>query len=208
MIICLYPYMTKDHGLRAYIDPKEYWGALGSRENLNVFINRRLIEAGFRPDYFDEYGYFNFNLGRRHDEIIPRDQKKRRTGPDSFYRIDPVAFEELSHLIEKCRSKGIRIVAYYYPIYIESLDAPAFRAYKEKIGSLFRKEDVVWDCNTEEYLPFRMDRGNYNPTYHLSDRGAQFVLEDIQRKLDRHLGRGDRARPGDRSEKNLQRVDA
>jgi len=37
IIICLYPYMTKDHGRKtSSIDPREYWGSLGSKQALEL----------------------------------------------------------------------------------------------------------------------------------------------------------------------------
>jgi hypothetical protein len=83
------------------------------------------------------------------------------------------------------RNKRIRIFGYYYPFHYGKLDAARFRIYQKWINCLFDKRDVIWDLNTNEYMFFKMDRSNYNATGHLSVKGAEFILKDVQGKIDR-----------------------
>ncbi|MGD0280244.1 MAG: hypothetical protein ABSC11_13195, partial [Smithella sp.] len=49
IIICLNYYITKDHGCKtSHMNPQEYWGSLGSKETIKLYIERILIKLGIR----------------------------------------------------------------------------------------------------------------------------------------------------------------
>jgi hypothetical protein len=68
VIICLDPYITKDHGRKtSTMIPQEYWGALGStnllRTYLFYFIRKyNLIPSQYASDLHNEVGWDNFGL--------------------------------------------------------------------------------------------------------------------------------------------------
>ena len=63
IIICLSPYITKDHGPKTSdISQQKYWGALGSKEILYRYLYKLFTILGLRYDIYNDYGYMNFNL--------------------------------------------------------------------------------------------------------------------------------------------------
>lgn len=181
LIICLYPYMTKNSGRKTtYIDPHEFWGALGSREILNLYISKILIQYGMSPDFFDDHGSWLV----KGPETAGQPFQDRRIKPEDMLHIDANAYRELSEIVRLARNKGIRIFGYYYPFQYGKLDTAGFRIYQQRINCLFNKRDVIWDLNTNEYMFFKMNQTNYNVTGHLSAKGAEFILKDIQGKID------------------------
>lgn len=178
IIICLYPYLTKNHGLKtSYINPQEYWGALGSKEILKMYIAKSLIRLGLVHDKFNDYGYHNFNLDTERKAVAAKIKNK-----DVEY-IDNVAYAELSQLIDSAKKKRIKILGFYYPYYIENFNEKCFKTYKDKIDRLFEDNDFIWDMNTDEYLNFRSNLSNYYDKGHFSLAGAHFIIKDINNKL-------------------------
>jgi len=188
LIICLYPYMTKDHGRKTtYIDPREFWGALGSRELVNLYINKIFIQHGMRPDFPDDHGTWLVKGPGlvTAPKAATRPFQERRKKPEDMLHIDETAYHELYEIVQSARNKGIRIFGYYYPFQSGALDAARFHIYQKRINCLFDKRDMIWDLNTDEYMFFKMDRTNYTATGHLSMKGNEFILENIQGKIDR-----------------------
>jgi hypothetical protein len=166
------------------IDPHELWGALGSREIANLYINKILIQYGMRPDDFpDDHGSWLV----KGPEAAGQPSQYRRKKREDMLHIDETAYRELSAIVQLARNKGIRIFGYYYPFHYSQFDAAKFHIYQKRINCLFDKRDVIWDLNTNEYMFFKMDRTNYNATGHLSVKGAEFILKEIQGKIDRNI---------------------
>lgn len=192
IIICLYPYMTKDHGRKtSYIDPQEYWSSLGSRQTLNFYKSKLFIMNGIGYDYFNDYGYNNYNLskekgGNREQKTINNETINKKNTPLEF--VDKIAQKELTEIVNLARKKGIKIFAFYYPYFIENYNDLRFKAYKEIIDKIFNEQDIIWNFNTNEYLAFRSDPNNYYDKGHLSWKGADYMIREINNKLNCFYG--------------------
>lgn len=192
IIICLCPYMTKDHGRKtSSIDPREYWGSLGSKQALELYIDKLFRKLGFRHhDRYNDYGYNNYNLLKEKSNIKPAkelqntiDKENPQETANKVETMDEIAFTELVQLVNAARGKKIQIFGFYYPYYIEKYNEAAYTSYKDKIDKIFTNQDFIWNMNSEEYVNFRSDLSNYYDKGHLSWKGADILLKEINNKL-------------------------
>ncbi len=193
IIICIYPYITKDHGRKtSYINPQEYWGSLGSKETLCLYLRKVLPILGFcKYDLFNDYGHKDFNRNAERTVNISIQKKL----PNSVYAknqksiiVDRVAYEELAQIVNLSRQRGLKVFAYYYPCFIENYNEAAFKQYKEKIDKIFTVQDIIWNMNTYDYFAFRSDVANYYDKGHLSYKGIDFIVHEINDKLTQFYG--------------------
>lgn len=194
MIICLFPYMTKDHGRKtSSIDPKEYWRSLGSKQMLRLYQQKYRVRLGLmEKSTYNDYGYNNFNIFYENNAnpTIPNNNKnekslKRANKPNNTKGIfiDEVAYNELLQTVNLARAKGVQIFGFYHPYYIENFNEESFKSYKDRIDKIFTKQDFIWNMNTNEYMHFRCDISNYFDKSHFSWKGADFIIKEINNKL-------------------------
>lgn len=195
IIICLTPYITKDSGRKtSYIRSREYWGALGSKETIKFYLYKMFIMLGLKYDAYNDHGYNNFNLFNKkpvaaNAELITKSHPKSdssaiKKNKDNYMEfIDEIAYNELFEIITLSRKKGVKIFGFYYPYYIEIYNEKRFITYKEKIDKLFDEKDVIWNLNDDEHLAFRSDPSNYYDRGHLSWKGTNYLIREINNKL-------------------------
>ncbi|MDN5200191.1 hypothetical protein QQ008_02435 [Fulvivirgaceae bacterium BMA10] len=190
VIVCLDPYLTKDHGKKsARIDPREYYGALGSTNLLKTYLIRfvrenKLFSSKFPNDIHNDYGFNNFNLTMPNDPKTMILQKVRERSPESTY-IDPVAEKELDETLQYLRKKGIKIFAYFSPIpyQILQINRDNYAQYQTRMENLFEERDILLDLNDEKYQAYTADFNTYIDHGHLSEQGQTFVLEELKNAL-------------------------
>jgi len=194
MILCLYQYITKDHGRKtSYIDPYEYWSMLGSMELAKLYAYKTLVALGLRKNPFNDYGFFNHYVEKPDPDYSRKEILRHVHDPQEAYRwkihIDDQAFKDLSDVVRLARDFDVRIFGYYhpYPHDIFLLIEDDFRRYKTKIDTLFHKGDVIWDLNADAYSHFTRDFTNFGDITHLSRKGSQFVVKEIERKMNESL---------------------
>lgn len=195
IIICLYPYITKDHELKpSYISQQNYWASLGSKETLYFYLHKLFTTLGLTYDTYNDYGYNNYNLIAEKQvvakaELITKSHPKsdsdtkKKSNDNELIFIDKIAYNELSSILILSRKKGVKVFAFYYPYYIEKYNEKRFKTYKEKIDKLFDERDVIWNLNNDEHLAFRSDLSNYYDGEHLSWKGTKYVIREISNKL-------------------------
>lgn len=188
LIICLYPYLTKNSGIKGrQIDQKEYWGSLFSIIPVRMYLRRvkNLIWPNRDIYHSSEWGFADSNLLKKHINFA-RIVERRRQHPRERMDIDPVAVQQLQSIIDLAHEKNVQVYAYYYPVYFEYLNefrkSGFWQEYQERMNSLFSEEDIVWDMNSEQYDYITHNLASYSDG-HLSDLGADMVLKDIQAKL-------------------------
>ncbi len=188
LIICLYPYLTKNSGIKGrQIDEKEYWGSLFSLIPIRMYLRRVKNEIYPEKDIFhsSEWGFNDSNVLKRNIKFIDFVNRRKRN-PRIDINVDSVATEELKEVIEYAHDKGINVIAYYYPIYYEYLDAfksiGAWEAYQSSMDALFSDDDVVLDLNLPEYDYITHNYDSYSDG-HLSDSGAEEVLKVLNKSL-------------------------
>lgn len=187
VIISLYPILTERSEKRtARMVSGEYWGSLGSINTVDFYRKKLSVKRGTRYDYFDDYGRYDYNLrkGDRDSESIIR-QKAAEMKSGETISIDDRAYAILDDLLKELRSRDTKIFAYYHPIPLDLfvLCEESYRSYQERINELFCPEDVVWDYNTEEYRNLTRDHWNYCDEIHLSRKGIDFLIYDINARL-------------------------
>lgn len=188
IVLCLDPYITKNSGTKTSdMQPSKYWGALGSPDIVKCYINELFVRKGFKKDYFNDYGYYNYNeekAGLNVSEIIETDAQKTLTVDQ--LQIDPLALEDLKYIVDKAHQQGIKILAYYHPVprprYLKSI--AYYHKYKLTVNSLFNSQDNIWDFNDEQYIGLTSDYRSFCDGTHLSYDGANYVLSEIKNKLD------------------------
>ena len=194
LIICLYPYLTQNHGTKGNeIDPKEYWGSILSFLPLKILLCKIRTKLFPNTDKFHSstWGYNDANILRAHKppgttynlSFMPTIQKN----PDPIY-IDPIAYNELRDVINLARKNNVRILAYYYPIFYNAHINQKYNGtwdkYKNKISQLFTDADLVWDMNDPEYYYITRNPVSYYDGCHLNYTAAIQVLKVIETKLD------------------------
>lgn len=190
-IICLDPYLTKDFGKKnATIDPKEYFGALGSINLLKtygMFCIRKfnLFPNQFAPNLIDVNGWNNFELEMNGLNSKKAIDEKVRLKRHEETKIDTRAYEELAEVIRELRAKNIQIVAYFspvpYPIY--SIGKNKYGEFESAMAKLFMEKDILINLNDEKYNSVTSDYSTFIDHGHLSASGQAFVLREIQLAL-------------------------
>jgi hypothetical protein len=124
VIICLDPYITKDHGRKtSTMIPQEYWGALGStnllRTYLFYFIRKyNLIPSQYASDLHNEVGWDNFGLEmpNANAQKAITDKVKLRSFENTT--IDSVAYHELDNILRQIRSRKSGFMLILPPFHI------------------------------------------------------------------------------------------
>ncbi len=194
-IICLDPYLTKDHGKKsAMIDPKEYYGALGSTNLLKTYLFRFIREYEVMPNRFpkdviNDYGFNNFNLEMKEKNPKAKILEKVKTNAAETTYIDPIAEKELNETVAYLRANGIKVFAYFSPIpyQILSINRENYSAYQQRISKIFNHQDILIDLNQEIFKPITSDYNTYIDHGHLSEIGQKFVLEKLNQSLKEHI---------------------
>ncbi|MBN1545112.1 MAG: hypothetical protein JW902_00470 [Syntrophaceae bacterium] len=188
IIICLHPYTIRTHGRRSsFMDPHEYWESLGSLATLELYRHKVLFRLGDKELISNEYGYHDRNLNKHIDakrKISEAARNLVQTG--SKFHIDMLAYRDLADIVACARENRIKIFAYFHPypheVYI--IQKEDLEEFRNKISRLFNEMDSVWDFNSEHYLSFRKDYANFIDHTHLSPKGAQYILNEIVKRLD------------------------
>ena len=194
-IICLDPYLTKDHGKKsARIDPKEVYGALGSTNLIKTYLFKFIMESGLLPGKFpnnatNSYGFNNFNLGFKQGNPKEKIMEKVRLKSAESTYIDPIAEKELKETLAYLRRNDVKIIAYFSPVpyQILAINRQNYGAYQDRMNRLLAREDVVLDLNDERYKVFTSDFDTYIDHGHLSEKGQGFVLGELKQVLLEHV---------------------
>ncbi len=190
VIICLHPYLTHDHGMKTgMINPKEFYGALGSVSLLKTYAikfvrEHNLMPGKFPPNQFNDYGYNNYNNLL---QTMPVEQKiqEQLTRPDAIKAsIDSVAWDEFKQLIAELQEQKVSIIAYFHPLPFLLYDKfrDPLTEYQKVVNEELDGKAVVLDFNAPAYESFTKDLTNYIDHGHLSDKGQQFLLREILSK--------------------------
>lgn len=191
-IVCLDPYLTKDFGKKsANIDPKEYWGALGSTNLCKTYFLQlvrkyNLMPGKYAANIYNEYGWNNFELemhGLDPQKAI-EDKVKNRLSESTD--IDPQAYLQLEQTLNKLRQHHIKVIGYFSPVpyQLHAIGIEGYTKFENQIQALFKEGDVVVNLNEEKYKPFTNDYHTYIDHGHLSAQGQTFVLGELQKAID------------------------
>lgn len=188
LIICLYPYLTKDSGRKGrQIDEKEYWGSLYSILPIHILWRRMKIKLWPESDVFhnSNWGFYDTNMQKK-NFIFNDFIEKYRKNPRREIHVDLKAYDELAEIVKLAHKKNVQVLAYYYPIYYEFIESyrqsRAWINYQQMMNELFTKKDLLWDMNLPEFDYITHEYTSYSDG-HLSDVGAERVISVINSKL-------------------------
>ncbi len=192
VIVCLYPYIVKDHGMKSYqIHEKEYLGSLFSIPAGVLWAYK--LKAILKPQT-DELrdstaGMNNYELTTPKADLekITSDQEKLPvlSATEIEKTVDPVAYAELKQLIDLARAKNMTVIGYYHPIfqpvYQRMRRTGEWDYFKDKMEQLFQPTDRVIDMNTAKYQSLRTAKELRIDEGHLSAAGSALLIEDLDR---------------------------
>ncbi len=190
-IICLGPYLVKDHGKKSSsIDPREYYGALGSTNLLKTYLlyevrKHNIAPNRYAPNLHNSVGWNNFEL-----EMPNLNSKKaieqKVIGKDyGHVDIDSIAFVELDNTIKKLRANNIKVIGYFSPVPYDlyQIGKPFYQNFENKVGGLFNEKDILLNLNDEKYSAENKDYDIFIDHGHLSAKGQSFVLNILDSTL-------------------------
>lgn len=190
-IICLGRYLTKDHGRKsANIDPKEYYGALGSTNLLKTYLLYFVRKYNWAPLRYNPHvnntsGWNNFELEMQNLNAKDSIEKRAALRVKDDISIDSVAYTELDYILKRLRSKNIQVIGYFSPVpyKLYEVDKEAYLDFEKKIGLLFNQKDVLLNLNDKKYKNKNDDYDIFIDHGHLSAKGQQFVLSELDSVL-------------------------
>lgn len=192
MIVCVHPFLTRDNVLRdKRVTPESYWSALGSTFIFKLYADKlkRFMTAKI-DNFIDSAAGYSIPIQKvpSVDAAINDFAAKIIADGHQVNPLDQTALSDLNEILEEARRRGVRIVAYYHPDPLKVFAAytESYRQYQQKIKFLFREGDLVYDFNTPQYDGFRQDNTNYIDHAHLSVKGADFVVNELNRLLEQN----------------------
>jgi len=97
MIVCLDPYLTKNHGKKtSAIDPKEYWSTLGSLLTIKYYIKKYLALRYPKKDHFRDswsgYRFNNYDVYKKYNAKEKIDASAQAAMNGNYkIEVDPIA---------------------------------------------------------------------------------------------------------------------
>lgn len=194
-IVCLDPYLTKDYGKKsANIDPKEYWGALGSTNLMKTYLlsfvrKKNLLPGKYAPNIYNTYGWNNFELEMRNLDPEKAIQEKIKTKSPESTDIHPQAYIQLDSTLRTLRAHHVKVIGYFSPVPYElrKIGAVGYDKFEAQIAALFDDRDILLNLNDEKYKAVTSDYKSYIDHGHLSAQGQAFVLGELQKVLTTNL---------------------
>lgn len=108
----------------------------------------------------------------------------RKWGTDQF-KIDEKALQDLKETVKLARENGLLVFAYYHPRPYEIYDQNRefYDEFHQRLDPVFSNSDYVFDFNTPEYEFLSRDHSNYCDHCHLSQKGAEYMMKEIDRRI-------------------------
>ena len=193
-LICIHRYITNDHDKKTdLITPKQYWGALGSPQLMISYVSRAANRLGIAHGRYDEYGALHSGPdpdGKAVQQRIDHTILGIKLGTERIgnYHVDPIALEELGKVVAIARSRSEQLVIFYPPMPapIRKICWAEYSNYKQTIGSLLEREDVVVDFNDAPYEYIQNDLRNFTDAVHVSRTGAAVVMAELSKVVRQH----------------------
>ena len=190
-IICLGPYLVKDHGRKSSsIDPREYYGALGSTNLLKTYLlyevrKHNYAPGRYAPNLHNTVGWDNFELEMPDLNAAKTIQEKVQLKDYNYLDIDTIAVAELRQTIKDLREKNIKVIGYYSPVPYDlyQLGKTFYHNFEAVTGKLFNDNDVLLNLNDEKYAAVNKDYNTFIDHGHLSAKGQSFVLSALDSTL-------------------------
>jgi hypothetical protein len=173
--------MIHTHGLRtSYMQPKDYWTALGSEQLLKEYKNHLLADEGHLKPFFDESGTLDFSGLERNADQMKAVYRRYHRDP---IVIDETAFAEYAALVDEARAHGARIVAFIPPHFIDVWNTPDYAEFLTRMKTLFHPDELMIDFNDPQYDQFRSNPDNFYDGVHIATRSTGFLVSELNARL-------------------------
>ncbi|MBL4702285.1 hypothetical protein JYU15_00905 [bacterium AH-315-I18] len=202
LIVCMSPFITKDHGIKSnQLTQTTYIDTLCGELSFKIFCSKIAIQLNSESHAEfnnSQWGTTNFQLKawkktKFASENLPYLDLPSEYGSHTDF-VDTRAVDQLKELFELARAKNINIIAYYYPIYKglfnKQYGSQGWKDYKNQVHHVFTEKDLVFDMNASEYREFTRNIDNYSDG-HLSESGAhvfsKLLASKVQQWRKQHL---------------------
>ena len=180
-IFCIHPYLTATHGRKsAYMNEREYWGALGSIPLLREYAGAASLARSGGAPLADENGVSHFEQ----NAVLAR-PPDHGAAPVREIEVDEQAFEEYARLVRRARNAGARIVAFIPPVFAPKYreERKVYERYVSRIRSLFLANELIVDFNGPEYARLTEDPASFYDGTHLSAQAAAYFSQTLADKI-------------------------
>lgn len=186
MMFVIHPYLTEASGRKSgYMNPQEYWGALGSIQLLRVYWTKWQVERGLYKREFNEFGQDDYDIRPALPGMgVPPGTESLLAG-QSALPVNAAALKEYGELLQKVRSSGTKIVGIIPPVEsgLWRARGHAYQDYYDKIKLLFQSGELIVDFNAGEFDELRDHPANFPDGIHLSRYAALQIVEVLNQKL-------------------------
>jgi hypothetical protein len=180
-LFCVYPHMVSNHGRKTeYMQPRDYWSALGSAQLLREYLNRILARMGRRRPVDDEFGVLDYSGSERN--VDPGKADYRLAHREEIV-LDETAVAEYAALLDEARAHGACIVGFIPPHYSGVWNGTDYAAFVARMKALFRPDEEIIDFNEVEYQQFRDTHVNFYDGVHISREGTDFLMSELNSRL-------------------------
>ena len=201
IVFCLYPYMLKDHALKAgRVEPRDYWAGLGSLPLLEDYLVSGALRLQVFAPRFTASGSQDMDTSGA--QPIGADTALRlllsQTSGHPTVDVDPLAFDQLRALVSSARSSGSTVAAYFPPVYLPRYEAMrvGYEAFRAQMLTLFAPGEAIIDLNDGTFSGFSAEPRNFLDGSHYSHRGAALVSKAFADRLAGALGALPRSKLG------------
>jgi len=198
LLICIDPFMLRNAEIMdARMTPGIRWTVLGSTFMFDYYLKKfNKINSG-KKDLFEYTEFGAATINEQPVEVVRNAIEKRAAkiaAENVPFAIDALALKKLKHTLDTARRKGTRIYAFYYPHPepIRRIISRHYESFSEQVAKLFLPDDTILDFNTPKYKAFRDDASNYVDNAHISQKGAKYLLTELDRMMTNENGPGAR----------------
>jgi len=185
LVVGIYPHLTADHGRRSgYMDPSEYWGALGSLQLFREYATQVLVKIGARKNYFGSHGRYAFELDQDYRNKFYANPDVGRG--DGAFTVSNVAVREYEELLSEAREGGAMIVGVVPPIYLSiyNKNRENYEAYIEQMSALFEPSEKIINFNSAPYFKYVNDPKTFQDGIHLTTKAADIFSGELAAIVD------------------------
>ncbi len=178
-IFTVHPYLTASFGRKSdFMNPQEYWGALGSIGVFRVYVRILAIWSGLSQDRYDAYGTNDEFAVDPLAQFRPDDKR-------SGIAINEKAFEEYAQLLNLARLRGARVVGVIPPILASRYEGQRsdYDTYFARMIELFQPDEKIVNLNGPAYATLVNDPAAFYDGVHLTSKAAEFVSSELAAEL-------------------------
>ena len=183
-IFCISPYLTATHGRKSSaMDPREYWGSLGSVGLSRVYVNYIRTHFGLSKDRWDVNGVSLEFTPEEVPQIVALKKTANNSTPqkNKVASVDELAFNEYEELLKTARAHGAKIIGFIPPYYSQGYAANKmeYDDYFARMSALFHHDEKIINFNTPAYSGYTDDLKNFYDGSHLSNEAANFFSTEL-----------------------------